>query len=207
MDKKLAGEIKRGLEDYEFEVFLAHEDIEPTTEWADKILTELKNCDVFIPILTENFHKSVWTNQEIGVALAHKRFIIPLKASIDPDGFIKHIQALRFDPKEIESCCRKVFGVINDSDLPSAENYRDSLIEKFGDSWSFVDANYNTSVLLSCKNYNPRQIKTIMKHAIGNNQISGANVAQKNLRNFIKKYENDIDPKLLKAFNKAMGYE
>jgi hypothetical protein len=207
LDKKLAGDIKQNLENYGFDVFLAHEDIEPTTEWANKILTELEICDVFIPILTEHFHKSIWTNQETGIAIAHKKFIIPLKVSVDPCGFIGHIQALQLDPKGIEFSCISICKTINDSDLPSAKNYRDSIIEKFGNSWNFSEANNNTSTLLLCKNYNQQQIETIMRHAVENNQISGATNAQKKLKNLIKKYKNDINPKLLQTFNKAMGYE
>jgi hypothetical protein len=35
-DRKLAGEIKKCLEEYKLDVFLAHEDITASAEWASK---------------------------------------------------------------------------------------------------------------------------------------------------------------------------
>jgi hypothetical protein len=69
LDKRLAGKIKKYLLQYGVKVFLAHDDIEPSEEWADKILEELRDCHVFMPILTKHFNKSNWTDQETGCAL------------------------------------------------------------------------------------------------------------------------------------------
>jgi len=53
-DKEHVGMIKRYLENiYEFEVFIAHDDISISATWIDVILFELASCDVFIPFLTE----------------------------------------------------------------------------------------------------------------------------------------------------------
>ena len=76
-DKELAGQVKKELESRGLEAFLAHEDIEPTQEWEGVILENLKACDVFIPLLSENFKESEWTDQETGVAVSEEKLIIP----------------------------------------------------------------------------------------------------------------------------------
>ncbi len=71
--KKLAHELKEGLESFEFSAFLAHEDISPSASWRKEIRKSLRDCRVFIPILTKSFVESDWTDQETGIALALKK--------------------------------------------------------------------------------------------------------------------------------------
>jgi len=82
--KKLAHELEEGLESFEFSVFLAHEDISPSKPWRKEIRKNLRDCQVFVPILTKGFEESDWTDQETGIALARKKKIIPLKVNRNP---------------------------------------------------------------------------------------------------------------------------
>src|SRR5574341_621347 len=186
LDRKLAGKIKHELEDYGLEVFVAHEDIEPLAVWVDTIRAELEACNVFIPILTENFDESDWTDQETGIAVASDKLIIPLKVTIDPHGFISRYQALKIDIKEIASSCRKIAKLIALKPV-LGDLFRDSLIKKFGESWSFDNASHNTKLLVSIGGYNSRQVITIIRYIIENNQINQSFKARRKLRNFIKK--------------------
>ena len=65
VDRGMARDLKSELEPYGIEVFLAHEDILPSTEWQEEIVMSIKGCDVFIPILTASFSESSWTDQQI----------------------------------------------------------------------------------------------------------------------------------------------
>jgi len=171
LDKELAGQIKRALEDYGLEVFLAHEDIEPSTEWVDTILAELEACNVFVPILTANFDKSDWTDQETGIAIAHDKLIIPLRVTVDPHGFILRFQALKADINEIPPSCYKLAKVITSKPVLGGL-FRDALIKRFGDSWSFDNATHNTELLLSFEDYTVSQVTEIIRHTIANKQIN-----------------------------------
>src|SRR3989344_2611626 len=87
-DKHLAGNIKMGLERFGADVFLAHEDINPSSEWQDIILENLDSTDIFMPIITKNFPDSYWTDQESGIALAKGKLIVPISVdSNNPYGF------------------------------------------------------------------------------------------------------------------------
>ena len=110
-EKELAGEIKENLEAGGFEVFLAHEDIEPSSEWQEEIIRNLKNCDIFIPIVSENFKESEWTDQESGIAFAEEKMIIPINLNLVPYGFIGKFQALKVG-RRISDSCTKIIEII-----------------------------------------------------------------------------------------------
>ena len=83
-DRRLAGGIKDGVEVYGFRVFLAHEDLVPSEEWQQRIRAELRRCDVFIPLISENFRPSDWTDQEAGYALSR----VPSASLLDSEAEI-----------------------------------------------------------------------------------------------------------------------
>jgi len=96
-DKKVAGQIKSVLEDISVGAFLAHEDINISQEWKERIVQEIDDSDIVIPLLSAEFKDSEWAPQEVGYAYAQGDVLfIPL--SIDgtmPFGFISHIQGKR----------------------------------------------------------------------------------------------------------------
>lgn len=54
-DRRLAKHIKNCLVSYGVDVFLAHDDIEPSAEWVREIKARLLDCHVFLPLLTDAF--------------------------------------------------------------------------------------------------------------------------------------------------------
>lgn len=97
-DKKLAGELKKALANVGLRVFLAHEDIEPTERWRDKIISDLKSCSTFIALRTKNYLGRPYTEQECGFALALGKRILTI--SIDTKsgdmGFCSEFQGQTF---------------------------------------------------------------------------------------------------------------
>ncbi|MDA0769956.1 MAG: hypothetical protein BZY79_01970 [SAR202 cluster bacterium Casp-Chloro-G4] len=93
-DKPVAGSVKTVLDNIGKEAFLAHEDIRVSQDWKNRILRELKEAQIFVPLLSKAFKRSRWASQEIGLAFAQEDVLfIPL--SIDgtiPFGFISHLQ-------------------------------------------------------------------------------------------------------------------
>lgn len=92
--KKETAELKDKLSAYGISCFVAHTDIHPTKEWQDEIENALATMDGFAALMTENFHKSDWTDQEVGYAFARGVPIIPVRLGLIPYGFIGKFQAL-----------------------------------------------------------------------------------------------------------------
>jgi len=205
LDKKLAGQIKDALEEYGIDVFLAHEDIEPSVEWIETIKDELKACNVFLPILTDNFHQSLWTDQETGIAFTRDKLIIPLKVTKDPYGFISKIQALPVNTTTIKPSCHKLVKTVL-SKPEVGDLLIDDLITRFEKSQSFDSAAKNTELLISYENYTLSQVIDIIKYTIANSQINQSCDVQKKLKEFIhkSKYRGDIDPALLQEFDEKL---
>jgi hypothetical protein len=147
-DRQLAGKIKENLSKAGFDVFLAHEDITPTDEWLRRIETEFKRCNVFIAVLSQNFRKSEWTDQEAGYALsrsgASKKKCLVLSFLVSPlagapHGFLKHFQALRVNHGQVEEACKRAADIIEEK-LGLAEFKRSRLISQLALSGNFRTA-------------------------------------------------------------------
>lgn len=92
--KKETNALKEQLKKYGISSFVAHVDIQPTKEWLVEIENALHTMDAFAALLTEDFHDSLWTDQEVGFAFGRGVPIISLKLGRDPYGFIGKFQAL-----------------------------------------------------------------------------------------------------------------
>lgn len=92
--KKETANIKDGLRLFGISCFVAHEDIHPTKVWQDEIENALASMDGFVALMTESFHDSDWTDQEVGYAVARGVPIIAVRLGKDPYGFIGKFQAL-----------------------------------------------------------------------------------------------------------------
>lgn len=95
--KKETAALKEHLGLYGISAFVAHEDIRPTKAWQDEIENSLASMDAFVALLTEDFHDSNWTDQEVGFALARGVPVIAVQIGRLPYGFIAKFQALRAD--------------------------------------------------------------------------------------------------------------
>ncbi|MGB6386508.1 MAG: toll/interleukin-1 receptor domain-containing protein [Terriglobales bacterium] len=91
--KKEAADLKKRLGSFGISSFVAHEDIVPTKEWQDEIENALASTDAFVALMTEGFHDSLWTDQEVGFAIGRGVPIIAAKLGRDPYGFIGKFQA------------------------------------------------------------------------------------------------------------------
>jgi hypothetical protein len=87
-------ELRNRLKLFGISCFVAHKDIQPTKEWQDEIELALASMDGFVALLTDKFHESSWTDQEVGFAFARRVPIVAVKLGKDPYGFIGKFQAL-----------------------------------------------------------------------------------------------------------------
>lgn len=98
-------ELRDTLKYFGISAFVAHSDIHPTKAWQEEIENALSTMDGFAALMTENFHDSDWTDQEVGYALALGVPMIAVRFGRDPYGFIGKFQALSCSwkdaPKEI----------------------------------------------------------------------------------------------------------
>lgn len=171
-DKVIAGKIKNILAEVGCSSFMAHEDINVSEEWRQKILQEIGKADLFISLWSKNYNNSWWCIQESGIASFRVEMTtIPL--SIDgsvPQGFAGNIQSTKIDPENV---------FLNDL-LPGIikANYEwgiGLIFRSIANSRSYRGAEANFGPLLPyIDSLTPTLGKEILEIAINNNQIHHA---------------------------------
>jgi hypothetical protein len=176
-DNHIGGLFKQCFLDYVgFSVFLAHEDIAPALEWELKIIKNIKDADVVIPLITDNYRNSEFTDQELGIALAWNKIIIPIKLSnINPYGFIKKLQALKCgcDQAEIINAVATIVFVLAENKEFNVfrETVINSVINAFIKSNSYRTTRIIIRILTKINNFNKNQIDNLKKAIKNNDQI------------------------------------
>jgi hypothetical protein len=211
-DKKIAGEIKEILEKFDLSCFLAHEDIEPSSSWIENMNQNLKECEIFIPILTTYFNESIFANQEVGGAFFMNKYIFPIKINQDPEAFISHIQAYSFKIEQdrnrkneldlVLSLCK---GTINWRKISLNAIVRSFLINMFVKSWSFYESESISRVLSKYQNFSEGQLNEIFRGFLINNQVSNANETREFIKRLYKKHENEILPNIKLKVKKLLA--
>jgi hypothetical protein len=93
-DRKIAGQIKAEMAEFQIDCFLAHEDLEPSVEWQKEIKAEFKDCTLFFALVSSHFRVSKWADQEVGMAVAWNKIIVPFSLEgVAPYGFIGKYQS------------------------------------------------------------------------------------------------------------------
>lgn len=200
-NKEGVGRIKTWLTNFGFEAFLAHEDITPSLEWQNEIIVNLDTCHIFIPIITDEFLKSSWTDQEAGIAFIKKKKIVPVSIGHKPYGFLGIYQGLPMDLKYVENGCIGIVKAIK-TDQRYAQIVLDLVISSLSNSRSFASSEWKTSIIAEFDSFTKEQFDMVLKSAIDNNQVSIAFGSRIDLKNLIKKYPHLVDPGLLKQLNK-----
>jgi hypothetical protein len=79
------------------EVFVSEYSLEPGAKLTDRLLAEIRDCDVFVLLWTDSARSSDWVLQEIGAASMAKRLIVPvvLEPNLPVPGFISNLKYLR----------------------------------------------------------------------------------------------------------------
>lgn len=101
--KEAATGISREISIFGFDGFVAHEDIEPTKEWAIEIRAALRTCDVLVALISPGFRESKWCDQEVGAAVGRGVPIFSFYYDNEPHGFAGMYQGVRVAGKKSDS--------------------------------------------------------------------------------------------------------
>ena len=203
-DKKLAGEIKNELKKFQINIFLAHDDMIPMEPaWDVQIKENIENCDVFLSLFTENFIKSEWTCQEIGIALGMNKSILSLKTNVDPTGFLQKGQALKLKINDIHESCLEIIKTINIITKNNSNNdiLKNCIIYSLRNVRNFADGEKLLIILKDFK-FNNNQINEIFGSAILNHQIRMSQLGKSQLKEWRTTYSNRLNPDIIETFEK-----
>ncbi|MGA2297947.1 MAG: toll/interleukin-1 receptor domain-containing protein [FCB group bacterium] len=159
--------LKENLNKYNVSSFVAHVDIEPTKVWQDEIENALFSADALLALMTEKFHESKWTDQEIGVAIGRRIPIIAIRLGTDPYGFIGKYQALNID---IDSRYSDIVGLLLNKSSKMIDVYI-GLVEL---SKSWTASNVLSIFLPFIREINSQQVDRFINAYKSNNNVNGS---------------------------------
>jgi len=164
--KKEVAKLREELQFYGISCFVAHENIHPTKEWQSEIENALDSMDTLVALLTEDFHDSLWTDQEVGFAFGRGVPIIPVKMGKDPYGFIGKFQALSCTWTNAANEIVKL--------LAKQEGMVDSFVEAVKDCANFDNANTLAQILPAINKLSLQQEKALVDAFNTNGQVSSS---------------------------------
>ncbi|MDX6557651.1 MAG: hypothetical protein QOF72_700 [Blastocatellia bacterium] len=206
LDRGYGAQAKSVLAEFDIESFLAHEDLEVSEEWQARILSELRRCDLFVPLLSLNFLASKWAPQEAGFIISRPDVLItPL--SIDgttPFGFLSHLQSRRIPN---EGLTREL--LIEPLATRMPRTALPALIRVAGAAKSFRDAESRMAPLVRFfPNFTPQEAQTFAEASIANGQIwSAALCRTEYLPKFIHAQGTNLDPKTSRALRYQVEHD
>jgi len=152
-DRIVAGEIKRYLQTKGYESFLAHEDIEVSADWREEILKHLESCVGLIAVVTVDFPKSSYANQEVGLAIGKNKPVISivLDSGRSLPGFLESRQAIMTSAEDLEKAVEKAAQAVDRILMFKSQSYEihtyvDTLLKIVSDT-KFTLTTYEDSLV------------------------------------------------------------
>jgi hypothetical protein len=175
--RKFAGELRTSLKRVGIDAFVAHDTIEPGSEWLDEIESALNTCDAAVAMLTPDFRESRWCDQEVGFCMARSVPIVALRMPDDPHGFVGKYQGIQIAPHETAAAVApRIFDLLAKHELTRRRMVR-PVIQRYVRSNSFQSTR-NAFPLLAAipkAEWTDQMIEEVLS-AKTNNQIEHANL-------------------------------
>ncbi|MDE2589357.1 MAG: toll/interleukin-1 receptor domain-containing protein [Patescibacteria group bacterium] len=172
-DKRIARKIANALKTYHIKVFVAHDDIDAGDDWETVLIEKIKDCDIFLVLLSENFHNAHYTDHEVGIARGLNKQIVPIRIdNSNPYGFMSKFQAKKITDDDMETEIAELASKMA-SATEKGKSAIDKLIQEFGESGTFYLANELSDALFSYAKFSKEQINAIAEAFLYNDQIRG----------------------------------
>ncbi len=164
--KEETADLKARLRNYGISSFVAHEDIHPTEAWQVEIENALTTMDGFLAVMTEDFHDSEWTDQEVGFAFARRVPMVALRLGRDPYGFIGKFQGLKSSLIEAPVEVAKL--------LIRHDRMFSAWLKSIHECWGFDQGNHLAELLPSIKTLTEEQIDELLAAYNAGGQVTGS---------------------------------
>jgi hypothetical protein len=132
-DRYLAGRVAQLLSASKQDFFLAHEDIDPSDDFEDKVKERIEACTAVIAIVTPSYADAAYPNQEVGMALGLKKPIIPFwfpEVKSSKLGFLRAVNAIQTSEQRLSEAVSKAVDFAEQKILANYVSSPDGPIEQ-----------------------------------------------------------------------------
>jgi hypothetical protein len=189
--KAAARALADALEEYGISAFVAHDTIKPMSTWQEEIIKGLETMEIMLAFVTDDFHDSTWTNQEIGFSLGRNIPVVSLKLQrTDPSGFIGNQQALKGKMETPEASVARIYELLSVR-LGNQNRMQRGLVTAFVESPDFNETKRRFDRMTSViKKLSDEEVSEIIDGFRSNDQLHNAiylNNQYHRLRNFLNR--------------------
>ena len=174
-NKESASNLKYCLSNFGIDCFVAHEDITPSKEWEIEIEKALFTMDALCAIVVPDFFKSQWCDQEVGIALGQRKFVISIDKGATPYGFFGKYQALKSRNKTANELATEVWKALhtNERTMPV---YLDKLVSLILNSTNKSDALNYIELIMQCKNLDKYYVENLHENLLSNSILNSKDI-------------------------------
>jgi hypothetical protein len=205
VDREIAGELRKKLRDFRIDVFVAHDDIDSGEEWMNMLIKEIKACDIFLLLLTKEYHTANFTEQEAGAAVALDKPIIPISLNkVIGYGFVTKYQYNKLTSEMPYHECFKLAQTIYKKIATNARESINILINNFAQAESFDQANSMARLIEEYGDFEQEQIRNIARAYLDNGEIQGGFAAKRIVKNILKDHQNLLGLELRSMISRVL---
>ena len=176
-DKIFVGKLKTALLDNVVSAFVAHENIEPAQEWQNEISLALRSMHALAALMTIDFHKSDWTDQEVGWALGRGVPVLPISLGLNPYGFVGKIQAIPGSLENLVNLANQLTQALLGINLVHGQ-MRSSLVVAFENSDSWAVATRLSEFVCEIVDFTETEKSRLIAACNSRKEIKGARAAR-----------------------------
>ncbi len=187
--RSFAARLKDELLSFGISAFVAHNDIEPTADWQTQIEIALVTCHSLVALLHPEFHRSNWTDQEIGFAVGRGVPVFSVRFGEDPYGFIGRFQAFPGNNERAGDLAQALF-VGYRKHKQTQRRMAEALVARFIESDSFANARERVGYLEEFEVWDVSFSKKLEAAVQSNLQIVNSYGVLDRVYALVKKWEN-----------------
>ncbi len=191
-DANAAATLKAELRDLATDCFLAPADLPAGQNSRIELVKEIKSCNVVLALLSRNYRKSEYANQELGIALGSGKQILPICLDDTlPRAFIDGIQCICCKDTgldaQILNIMRSIYSLGN-WERKSTDLYIDHIFS----SESWAEAGHWAKEIQRADELTDAQINRIGEAVIENDQVQKSWAARSILRIILLEHKSAL---------------
>ena len=154
--EELAKNLKSELRKYSISAFVAADNIHAGGHWRQWIEYALNTTNYVVALVTCEFNKSMWANQEIGFAYARRIPTLSIKYDAVPGGFAEAFQTIDCTDKDASQTALRVYESLLHSYMFFGTTWN-ILVDSYAQNPNAEHASYIINVLSQAKFFLPEQ--------------------------------------------------
>lgn len=170
VQQELATDLKNELRKYSISAFVAADNIHAGGDWRQWIEHALNTTNYVVALVTCDFNKSVWTNQEMGFAYARRIPTLSIKYGAVPGGFAEKFQTIDCTDQDASQIAFRIYNSLLHSHVFFGDTWN-ILVNSYAQNPNEIHANHIVHVLSQVKLFSPEQEQKLLSAINSSQQV------------------------------------